>query len=32
MSGVIDMTKTGGLLLSMFIASSMYQAGRGASI
>ena len=31
MSGVINMTKTGSLLLSVFIASSKYQAGRGAS-
>ena len=31
-SGVINTTKTGGLLLSVFIASSKYQAGRGASI
>ena len=32
LSGVINMTKTDGLLLSVFIASSKYQAGRGASI
>ena len=32
LSRVINMTKTGSLLLSVFIASSKYQAGRGASI
>ena len=32
LSGGHNMTKTGGLLLSVFIASYKYQAGRGASI